>query len=232
MGLVYMKYKAIAFTFLCAIFLSACSDGDSSTEDSSVIVTITGESGVTATFDTNEATVDEVFEFFYDLGGDEFTATIHWGDNTTERVRGSGKARHRYKSSRTYSIAIQVDGQEGIRVGEVRVKPAPIPETTTQTSTSTIPTSIDVTCGGSTLTVRSPSTNRTYSVSIGSGSNPVITVTDLSLGSVDRRTLFNFTNCPAISTTNPILYYYFTTPRTVFDVTITNGSSVITFAPR
>ena len=104
-----------------AVTLAACSDSDSSTEDSSAELTVTGESGATATFSTKEATVDEVFEFFYDLGGDEFTGTIHWGDNTTTRVRGSGKARHIYRSDGERSIAIQIDGGDTLQLATIRI---------------------------------------------------------------------------------------------------------------
>ena len=113
--------KILLFSFVITVTLAACGGGNSSSEDSSADVTVTTESGVTALFDTNEATVDEIFEFFYDLGGDEFTGTIRWGDNTETRVRGSGSARHIYRGEGEVTISIQVDGGESERVGMVVV---------------------------------------------------------------------------------------------------------------
>ena len=109
---------------LCIVLiLNACSGGNSSTNESAEAAetTVTTESGVTVSFDTNEATVDEVFEFFYDLGGDAFTGTIRWGDNTETRVRGSGSARHIYRVDGERSISIQIDGGVSERVGRVLV---------------------------------------------------------------------------------------------------------------
>ncbi len=116
-----MNTFKILFIALFTITLVACSDSDSSTEDSSTEATVTTESGVTVSFDTNETTVDEIFEFFYDLGGDEFTGTIRWGDNTETRVRGSGNARHIYRGDGEVTISIQIDGGESERVGRVQV---------------------------------------------------------------------------------------------------------------
>ena len=119
--------KILLFSFVITVTLTACGGGNSSSEDSSADVTVTTESGVTALFDTNEATVDEIFEFFYDLGGDEFTGTIRWGDNTETRVRGSGSARHFYRGEGEVTISIQVDGREPERVGGVVVVLAMMP---------------------------------------------------------------------------------------------------------
>jgi len=115
-----MKYISL---LLFTLLLTACGDGNSSTEDSSTEVIVTADSGITASFNTNEASIDEVFEFFYDLGGNEFTGTIRWGDNTETRVRGSGNARHIYRGDGEVTISIQIDGSESIPVGTVTVSP-------------------------------------------------------------------------------------------------------------
>lgn len=112
----------LLLTFALSITIAACSDGDSSTDESaSAETTVTTESGVTVSFDTNEVTVDEIFELFYDLGSDELTGTIRWGDNTETRVRGSGNVRHIYRGDGEVSISIQVDGGESELVGIIYV---------------------------------------------------------------------------------------------------------------
>ena len=118
-----IKSLTIIFFSLLTLTLSACSDGDSSTQDSSADVIVTTESGAVVSFASDEITAGEVAELIYDLGGDEFTATIHWDDGTTSRVRGSGAARHGYDVAGTYSVAIQVDGFDGERIGDIEVIP-------------------------------------------------------------------------------------------------------------
>ena len=118
---IFNKHYLFIFSLIATITLAACGGGSSSTEDSSAEATVTTESGVTTTFETNEATVNEVIEFFYDLGGDEFTGTIRWGDNTETRVRGSGSARHIYRADGERAIAIQIDGGDNERVATINV---------------------------------------------------------------------------------------------------------------
>ena len=182
----------LLLTLSLTITIAACSDSDSSTEDSSADVTATTESGVTVSFNTNEATVDEVFEFFYNLGGDEFTGTIRWGDNTETRVRGSGNARHIYRGDGEVSISIQVDGRESERVGIVSVsvpveEPAPSSTTVSAVSSSFSQVgSYDCTTSG-TITIQSSSgeifdISYTASPGVAATNNYVITLRSGGVG--------------------------------------------------
>ena len=173
---IFNKHYLFIFSLIATVTLAACGGGNSSTEDSSTEVTVTTASGVTTTFATNEATVDEVFEFFYDLGGDEFTGTIRWGDNTETRVRGSGSARHIYRGDGEVSIAIQIDGGDSERVATIIVVSASVvsapevdevEETNPTPPTATLPSSRDFDCSvSSSALIQSPTTGEVIEVRI------------------------------------------------------------------
>ena len=128
------KIFKFIFVSLFVLSIAACGGSDSSTEESAT-ETVTTPNGATVTLASDEATVDEVFEIFFNLGGDQLTGTIFWGDNTTTRVRGSGTVRHIYRSANVFTIAIQVDGQTAEAVAIVTVSPAP-EETSSQSDSS------------------------------------------------------------------------------------------------
>lgn len=135
--------KSFKFIFVSLLVLSiaACGGSDSSTEESAAETVIT-PNGATVTLASDEATVDEVFEIFFNLGGDQLTGTIFWGDNTTTRVRGSGTVRHIYRSANTFTVAIQVDGQAAEAVATVAVSPAPeesVSQSNSSSSTASTP---------------------------------------------------------------------------------------------
>ena len=132
------KIFKVLFVSLLFAGIAACGGGDSSSEDNAADVTVTTPDGVAVTFASDEATVNEVFELFFNLGGDQLTGTIFWGDNTTTRVRGSGTASHIYRGSGTVTIAIQIDGQAAEGVANITVLPAtPVEQSTESVSSPT-----------------------------------------------------------------------------------------------
>ena len=132
------KIFKVLFISLFFAGIAACGGGNSSSEDSAADVAVTTSGGVTVTFVSDEATVNEVFELFFNLGGDQLTGTIFWGDNTTTRVRGSGTVSHIYRGSGTVTIAIQIDGQVAEGVANITVLPAaPVEQPTESVSSPT-----------------------------------------------------------------------------------------------
>lgn len=139
-----MKTLKLLFTLFFILAVSACGGGKSSSDDNAA-ETVTGENGATVTFSSNEVLVGDVYTLSYDLGGDEFTGTIRWGDNTQVRVRGSGTVNHIYRGSGTVSVSVQIDGGESVRMGNISVKPAPVsvPEAEEPSVAFVNPTTVD-----------------------------------------------------------------------------------------
>ena len=163
------KIFKVLFVSLLFAGIAACGGGDSSSEDNAADVTVTTPDGVAVTFASDEATVNEVFELFFNLGGDQLTGTIFWGDNTTTRVRGSGTASHIYRGSGTVTIAIQIDGQAAEGVANITVLPATPVEQSTESVSSDTQTSVPTASMPTTGTLSIPTCNADFFGVGGSG---------------------------------------------------------------
>lgn len=137
--------SAVAISFFSLIII-ACSDSDSSSENNSnESSTTTSNSGAAVRFSSKEITAGDVITVSYDLGSEQtkakdgLTGTIRWGDLQQTRLRGSGKTRYRYKSAGRYSVSLQVDGQESVRVGRIKVNSREVDASTANNSNANQP---------------------------------------------------------------------------------------------
>ena len=119
--------------------LTACGDGDSSSESvtdssstgsSSSSVSANGSSTVRATVSASGGTAQVSYNLDDGLSkatrSKAIAGTIHWGDNTSERISGSGSISHTYTSSGTFDINIVGDNGELQRIATVTIV---VPET-------------------------------------------------------------------------------------------------------
>jgi hypothetical protein len=120
------RYR-ILIPFLFLIFLTACGDSDSSSENSSTDSIVSDAGTITVSQRTVET--GSAFTLNYSLGSTaskqtrakDLVGTVHWGDNTTDRISGEGQIQHTYTTAGTFSINIQVDSGTLIRLGDITV---------------------------------------------------------------------------------------------------------------
>jgi len=127
-----MNQIGIAFVIsLSLMSLAGCGDrkstetGGGAVDVSKTEVPLTTKSGnlVTVTYDASLNPAD-VMKFTYSVKtetGEPLSATVHWGDNSDQRIKGEGTTHHRYVANGKYQIAIQPDKDEKVAVGEVTV---------------------------------------------------------------------------------------------------------------
>ena len=119
-----------ALLFVALSFITACSDSDSSSENSTSQTDTSTIDGVTVSFSQTKIRAGDVVTVSYDLGTtnaksrskEGLTGTIRWGDVTETRIRGTGKARHRYKPAGSYNVSVQVDGGKSQRFGTTPIQ--------------------------------------------------------------------------------------------------------------
>jgi len=168
------------------LLLIACSDGDSSSENSSDASTMVTEDGAIVTIESTELTAGDAASVTYNLGSEEITGTIHWGDGHTTRIRGSGTVRHGYDIASSYLVGLQVDGGESSRIGVIVVapEPEPQPEPPEPSRVAIPPSTVTFSCfAGSSARVSSASTGAVYVLTVvNSGVSLVLQARDISGG--------------------------------------------------
>jgi len=136
-----MKNHLYIISVSCAfLILAACGGGDSSSdtsassEGSNVVEGSSGTTTVRASVNISDNIASVDYQVLSQLSKNErnkdLFATIHWGDNTTDRITGSGSITHEYASPGQINISINSDGNdEVVRLGSFEVSPpAPAPE--------------------------------------------------------------------------------------------------------
>ncbi len=187
---------------LCiALTLSACGGGNSSSENSSDESTMVTEDGAIVTIQSTELIAGDAASVTYNLGSEEITGTIHWGDGHTTRIRGSGTVRHGYDIASSYLVGLQIDDGESSRIGVIVVsEPEPEPEVSENSNSSVNRTRITLDCtvaGTGALT----SGGRSYDItSTPIPGNATYTITDRLTGEIGvfgtLGTNPNLGNCP------------------------------------
>ncbi len=104
--------------------LVACGNSNTSSENARS-ASETSETGavLTTNFESAEVDAKGILSIEYTItspNGEELAGTIHWGDNTTSRIKGAAEARHRYRSSGTYRVNVQLDDGSVFRLGQIR----------------------------------------------------------------------------------------------------------------
>lgn len=135
------KFKVTFASLLISIFITACGGGDSSSDDSQSDATAstdtTTNNGVTTTFSRTSAQVGDEISITFAIDSAGIAGTIHWRDNSTDRISGNGVASHTYSEAGSYSINIVLDDGTLIRLGTVIINPA---ENSMSSSTAVNPT--------------------------------------------------------------------------------------------
>lgn len=141
-----MNFFKICLFVFATLFLYACSDGDTSSEDTSVTETI---DGIQVTFSSSTVEVGEELVIAYTVIDPEtnlpVSATIRWGDVTDDRLSiNETSISHIYNSAGTFNIAIQPDGGETQVIGSVIVTPAPV-DSVSSSAVTPAPAAVPVT---------------------------------------------------------------------------------------
>lgn len=220
-----------------ALTLSACGGGNSSSENSSDESTMVTEDGAIVTIQSTELIAGDAASVTYNLGSEEITGTIHWGDGHTTRIRGSGTVRHGYDIASSYLVGLQIDGGESSRIGVIIVS-EPEPEVSENLNSSVNRTRITLDCtvaGTGALT----SGGRSYDItSTPIPGNARYTITDRLTGERGNigglGTNPNLGNCPTGVAVSAQLRVTFPTAPSImvsFRVLVSNLMEVIITTP-
>ncbi len=125
------KCMAVLLILVCVVATGCGNKGDTSTGGASADLsrsenTITNDRGglIYVVYD-EKVFVDDVARVKYAVrnsAGEDQPGTLHWGDNSSSRVRGNGLLKHIYRTPGTYTIAIQPDDEKKLVVASVIVE--------------------------------------------------------------------------------------------------------------
>jgi len=119
--------------FLICLFITACSDSDTSSDTPAAGTSADTVRSAQGKFSSTNLNEGDKLTLYYSISED---ATVNWGDGTTTRISPKGSStRHRYLFPGTYKVSIQPDGGTKELVGNVSVSSAKIASNNSTTIT-------------------------------------------------------------------------------------------------